>query len=192
MSDARSVARVLGQFLPTRRGASSLKQAEKTGSHSSSPRATPRVRRLTTLECGRTSDRCSWQRLEERRTKGWLTCIFAMCPISWRRAIYHLRAIIHVPAKRVSGQLSAVKHHLSLKLNKDGMAFTDRQNGVVKLALLAASRSSKEELIHMLEKSKRSAKLPAPDELLNECLRYGMHDAQGYDNFYGIHKRAVV
>ena len=81
-----------------------------------------------------------------------------------------------------------MKHHLSMELNKEGMAFTDRQNGVVKMALLAASHSSKEELLHMLEKSKRSVKLPAPDELLDECLRYGLHEAQGYNHFHGIHK----
>ena len=109
----------------------------------------------------------------------------------WARFIYHLRATVRVPAKRIGGQLSAVKHYLSLKLSKEGIAFTDR-NGVVKMALLAASRNSKEELIYMLEKSKRSAKLPAPDELLDECLRYGLHDAEGFDHFHGIQKRGVL
>ena len=66
----------------------------------------------------------------------------------------------------------------------------DRLNGVVKMALLASSKNSKAELIRILEKSKRSAKLPAPDELIQECVKHGLH--LGIDNFYGIHDRSVL
>ena len=66
----------------------------------------------------------------------------------------------------------------------------DRLNGVVKMALLASSKNSKAELIRILEKSKRSAKLPAPDEVIQECVKHGLH--LGIDNFYGIHDRSVL
>ena len=63
---------------------------------------------------------------------------------------------------------------MSVKLSPADMSFTDRQNGVVKMALLAANKSNKKEMIDLLEKSKRSTKLPAPQELTDECVRHGL------------------
>ena len=61
----------------------------------------------------------------------------------------------------------------------------------MRAALRAASRCSREEILATLGRRKTTAKLPACDEITNEYVRHGWTEARGFEDFQGIHDRAV-
>ena len=108
----------------------------------------------------------------------------------WGGFVYYLRGKKGKPSQRVASHLAAVKHKLSMQLTD--LSFTDKNYGPVKMSLLAAARRSKEEILATLQRSQRTTKLPAPDELTEETFRRLWTEAAGFDNYYGIHNRAVA
>ena len=103
----------------------------------------------------------------------------------WARYVYYLRESIGVPSQRISSYMAAVKSYLGLRLTD--MSFAERQ-GAVREALKAASRCSKEEALATVERKKNTEKLPACDEITNECIRHGWSEAAaGFQDFKGIH-----
>ena len=68
----------------------------------------------------------------------------------------------------------------------------EKSNGSVKMALLAAAKKSQEEILATLQRSQRTAKLPAPDELTENVFQRLWVEAEGFDNFQGVHKRVVA
>ena len=82
--------------------------------------------------------------------------------------MYYLREKKGLPPQRVTSHLAAIKHKLSMRLAD--VSFTSGY-GPVKMALLAAAKMSKGEMLPTLERSKRMMKLPAPDELTEYVFR---------------------
>ena len=108
----------------------------------------------------------------------------------WGGFVYYLSGKRGMRSQRVASHLAAVKHKLSMQLTD--LSFTDRSYGPVKMALLASARRSKEEILATLQRGQCTTKLPAPDELTEETFRRLWTEVAGFDNFYGIHERAVA
>ena len=104
--------------------------------------------------------------------------------------MYHLRGKKGVPSQRVASHLTTVEYKLGMRLTD--LPFTEKHNGSVKMALLAAVKKSKGEILATLKKNQRMVKLPAPDELTENALQRLWIEAEGFNDFRGIHKTAVA
>ena len=104
--------------------------------------------------------------------------------------MYHFRGKKGIPSQRIASYLAAVRHKLSMRLTD--LSFMEKHNGSVKMALSAAAKKIKGEILATLMKNQRMVKLPAPDELTENAFQRLWIDAEGFDDFRGIHKRAVA
>ena len=74
----------------------------------------------------------------------------------WEGFVYHLRGKKGVLSQRIASQLAAVRHKLSMRLTD--LSFMEKHNGSVQMALLAAAKKSKGEILATLRKNQRMMK----------------------------------